>query len=820
MAVVEIDFPGNLGQVETIADLRAVPSYFLTDDLLYAVLDGGFFRWDPSSLAADDGINVVKPNDRTSLQAGRWLLASDISDSTLRPDLTSSDSDKGVGIPVYNPEANYAPGTAGSYLKKVQDYGSSPRMGNISRRRVVHNLPLFFPDYDALLAEYSAQFLYPSAFAIDEQANELFVTGGFDSTSYGVNWVTVWNWTTGAYKGCFKIAPDDAAEGLEVLYEGGNRYIYVANGTSISRYDITTLPANRSAPTINTSYPCNLYSQFSYSGGKWYVEQNTLVIANIRNVWHEYSADLSTVTGVRVFDIDDIGFITKTTSAAGENIPKKQGVAFGSGVILSGHGGIHIEGDPEVFYAYQGTKAYSPDGKCISRSITSPERFIDLLEAEGYPCSRIENEGVKILPSGKAYSLYVHRGRTDTIPSPTLYQAGLIIFEEFSLSEAAIDFADTEAEVPVGDPQKLHSGIFPVVSGGVMKNPFTGATFTTLDQICQYMIDYRIQRPFMFYSSSVTINDYSGSPIPGGVFVTISNVNYLTFFVELRGNGQVAAYPITTAGGVLGGARSAGVITPRGEFDAVVMKQNTTNGVDKFNRIFGVHRTSSEEDILYLDMQALASANNLMLGGGSGVYNACQTVRMYTATNPTDLGGTLRWLANNAGHWQPGTDNAYDIGLSGTRPRQIYAANSTISTSDARKKTEVKPLSKAEIAAACDLAAEIGTYQFLDAVEEKGEAARRHAGMTVQRSIEVMERHGLDPMAYGFICYDKWDASPEETETVIVKGKKVKRVTRPAIEAGDLYSFRTDQLAMFIARGQSQRQSEIEKRLAKLEAGK
>jgi hypothetical protein len=80
----------------------------------------------------------------------------------------------------------------------------------------------------------------------------------------------------------------------------------------------------------------------------------------------------------------------------------------------------------------------------------------------------------------------------------------------------------------------------------------------------------------------------------------------------------------------------------------------------------------------------------------------------------------------------------------------------------------------------------------LDAVAKKGDEARSHIGLTVQRAIEIMQSHGLDPFAYGFICYDEWTADESR-------------------EAGDRYGFRPDELLLFIARG-------IDARLSALEA--
>ena len=87
----------------------------------------------------------------------------------------------------------------------------------------------------------------------------------------------------------------------------------------------------------------------------------------------------------------------------------------------------------------------------------------------------------------------------------------------------------------------------------------------------------------------------------------------------------------------------------------------------------------------------------------------------------------------------------------------VYAATGTINTSDARDKTEVKAFTDSEIEASKELSKEIGTYKWLESVKGKGDKTRTHIGFTVQKAIEIMEKHKLDPFAYGIICHDKWD---------------------------------------------------------------
>lgn len=168
----------------------------------------------------------------------------------------------------------------------------------------------------------------------------------------------------------------------------------------------------------------------------------------------------------------------------------------------------------------------------------------------------------------------------------------------------------------------------------------------------------------------------------------------------------------------------------------------------------------------------------------------------------------------------PNSDAARGLGGASARWSVVYSATGAINTSDAREKTVVSALSENETAAAKQLSREIGTYKWLKMVEEKGDGARKHIGLTVQRAIEIMEQHGLEPFSYGFICYDEWEDEYEEHEATyetvtdeygVESQKEVTPYQKVKIrDKGDRYSFRYDELSLFIAAG-------IEARLAILE---
>lgn len=218
-------------------------------------------------------------------------------------------------------------------------------------------------------------------------------------------------------------------------------------------------------------------------------------------------------------------------------------------------------------------------------------------------------------------------------------------------------------------------------------------------------------------------------------------------------------------------------------------------------------------------------------GTGAALYSYDRTTgRQWAWYGTSDIfrlfnGGGDLLLVTGGGNFCPASDGVAGCGLPSNRWATVYAATGTINTSDGRDKTSVVPFTANELAAAKLLAKEVGMYQWLAMVAEKGaELARVHCGMTVQRAIEVMESCGLDPMRYGFICYDSWpekeliteEVPPVEAEydsegmLVVTARDGYTKIIQEAQTGGDRYSFRMDELMMFIARGFEARLSALE----------
>ncbi|MCP1601414.1 hypothetical protein J2S82_003371 [Aeromonas caviae] len=124
----------------------------------------------------------------------------------------------------------------------------------------------------------------------------------------------------------------------------------------------------------------------------------------------------------------------------------------------------------------------------------------------------------------------------------------------------------------------------------------------------------------------------------------------------------------------------------------------------------------------------------------------------------------------------PGADNTQPLGDVVNRWAQLYAGTATINTSDMREKTPPRELLEAERRAAQKVRGLIRAYKLIDAVAEKGEAARWHFGVMAQEVITAFEDEGLNPFTYGIVCYDEWPdtyrkelANEGETVTETVK---------------------------------------------------
>ncbi|HDS8977240.1 TPA: hypothetical protein QHR34_004083 [Raoultella ornithinolytica] len=335
----------------------------------------------------------------------------------------------------------------------------------------------------------------------------------------------------------------------------------------------------------------------------------------------------------------------------------------------------------------------------------------------------------------------------------------------------------------------------------------------------QILYSYETSRTYIRYgkSTSATAGTWaawqelmSASP-NGDLFVGADVPNGIT---QLSGSG------LDTLNGmgikqIVNGDNALSLITPNGasskasaSFRAVVYRgtyssPQATKAEDELWLGMAGY-TGSEFTVMHSAVRAYATDDWTSSSRGSGL-------QFQTTATGTNTRRSV-WQMGAGGAFAPSIDNSFDIGGTSLRVKTIFAASGTINTSDARLKSEVRPFTENEIEAAQALADEIGFFKWKESIEIKEEQAREHCGMTVQRAIEIMESFGLVPMDYGFICYDEW----EEREDVSYYDEEDKPVYI-TIKAGNRFSFRFDQLNLFISRGLSAKMESIEARLQALE---
>lgn len=241
-------------------------------------------------------------------------------------------------------------------------------------------------------------------------------------------------------------------------------------------------------------------------------------------------------------------------------------------------------------------------------------------------------------------------------------------------------------------------------------------------------------------------------------------------------------------------------------------------------------------DGAWADMYAVSSPVNpgdfRLSSAGTGTLRLMQdgtTKANFTGTENV-LYQTTRFVETNVHSW--GT--ASRVGTT------IYLQTAPVLASDASLKTEVRSVSDKEIVVGRRLASEIGFYKWLCSIEEKGEQdARWHAGMTVQRAIQIFKEEDLDPLEYGQNCHDVWgdefetvpevwlgtgefeifyDNAGNEIGREEIKEKWADAAERQIQWAGEKFSFREGELHSLMIRALAHDQQQIMARLDALES--
>ena len=101
-------------------------------------------------------------------------------------------------------------------------------------------------------------------------------------------------------------------------------------------------------------------------------------------------------------------------------------------------------------------------------------------------------------------------------------------------------------------------------------------------------------------------------------------------------------------------------------------------------------------------------------------------------------------------------DDAIDLGDASARFDDIFATNTSISTSDKNEKQDIEELSEAEKKVAVACKSLLRKYKWKKAVTEKSDKARIHFGIIAQDLEDAFKAEGLDASKYAMFCSDTW----------------------------------------------------------------
>lgn len=761
-------------------------------DIVLSLTDGEAYTWS-GSIPVDGKVLTAgsTPNDSGGIGPGLWgvKLTSSLLDA-----LTSAE---GAGM-VGTKHGTVENALSGRWANSGAD-----------RKEIVFELPLLFPDYNAIMAAHPTwTYIYPGAFTRGDDG-KIYIQYGPNISSAVERFVVVYS-ATGTYLGYYQTNSGAlnsgnyafACEGVVVTsYYGGTRLFVGDAFGSILEYDITSAPYG-STLTLMSSHQVGLYNQFAFLNGVWAVEQAPPSSGHWvqRNVIAYFNSSFA-MLGHTQLSMQDSGYVSVNVNDYGSHMTKRQGLALAPGVLLGGYGGVFISASTvEAPTNYQGVKAFAADGSKMVEALSSPSKFIAKLIADGRPSTRIENEGICYY-GGDVFTLWINTDRAQ----PNAHTGGVLITKEFSMTPN-LDLSGTVVVPPGYSHEKIAVGVFPrTMDGTVLTNPLTGDVMTSIKDVLDFM-QYGGQKRVVIYTSSTPLLDLDGVAMPSATTVTMTTLNNFTFDIETTSTEKVKRYRIQFVDNDYIQELALGH-----ESRSVRISGTDDAGTITFNRILGRTRGNTADvdanQILIFDQQNnSAGASTLTIGGGSSTYRSTTAIQFATNPTMTATGGTTRWRMDDV-TFRPFADNLYWIGTAGNRVKEIFAAIGTINTSDGREKTAPLDITDAVLDAWGDV--QLITFQWLESVRQKGEdGARWHFGVIAQQVRDAFIAHGLDGTDYGLLCYDEWGSA----EVVVDENGEI---VSPAIEAGNRWGIRPDQCMFLEAAYQRRRCDKIEARLSK-----
>ena len=229
-----------------------------------------------------------------------------------------------------------------------------------------------------------------------------------------------------------------------------------------------------------------------------------------------------------------------------------------------------------------------------------------------------------------------------------------------------------------------------------------------------------------------------------------------------------------------------------GTSDANVVHKTGTEIIDGKKTFTGEHIVISPNSTFYFPTNSRGPVGDdgITIVGGTTYYKGGR-IRLYGSEN-SDSPGTFILVACTS---NSSSDQKWLIGRKdGTL---TWDGQDIQISSDERIKTALDIVSDDVLDAWGDV--QWGQFRYLEAVQEKGEAARLHLGLIAQQIKTAFEERGLNACRYGVLCHEEHEATKD-------------------LPAVDLWMVRYAEAQAMEAAYQRRRADRLEKRIVALEA--
>jgi hypothetical protein len=329
------------------------------------------------------------------------------------------------------------------------------------------------------------------------------------------------------------------------------------------------------------------------------------------------------------------------------------------------------------------------------------------------------------------------------------------------------NIANADLGFSVGGTERMRinsSGNVTIQPAGTTTRSFGETVAIKVDQGAPTRLSVRNDNVNATASAGITMSG-SGNSWAVECGSSAKNGNALTFAVDATAGTPSVKMRLDTSGRWWVG-QAVGTTLGGNGAEAVTGIMNASNTTDSYTVI----QANGSNAPLYVARGPSATGNAFISFGENGVGTGrigTASNRLFIADQNTNTGISF-FQASLIPSNINGTavDNTYDCGHSSYRWDDIRATNGTIQTSDANEKQQIAALTDVEMTAAKAISQLFKTYKWNSAVETKGDAARTHTGVIAQDVEAAMTAAGLNAGDYAFFISDTWWETQTEVPAV------------------------------------------------------